>query len=303
MKIEKSICYTVFILAVFFLVSCSPKKMATNVIGDISTSGMIALEDEEDVAFAKDASPALIKTLEVLRGGNPKDPTILTLLSKAYGQYTFGFTEEEMLSLEKTDPAYERLRARAELFYRRGKEYGIGSLIHKSGMKRAFKSSFQDFEKEIKKLGKKDVPALYWTAFNWANWLNLNLDDPSAIVDVPRVEAMIKRVIEISPDYNFGTAQAMLGVLEISRPKMLGGNPKKSLEHFEKAMSANPNYLMTKVLFAQFYAKATMNKDLYKSTLQEVLSADPSAISNQRLAGEMAKRRAKLLLDKRHSQF
>lgn len=289
-------------LALTLLASCSPKKLTTNIIGDIGTAGMIAVEDEQDVAFAKEASPALIKTLEVLRAGNMKDPTILALLAKAYGQYTYGFTEEEMLSA-KDAASYEKAKARANLFYRRGMEYGVASLAQKGFMNKAFKSSFPDFEKAVKKLGKKDIDALFWTAFNWASWLNLNLDDPTAIVDLPRIEAMAKRVVELKPDYNYGSALSLLAVIQISRPKMLGGDPAKAKNLFDDAMKVAPDYLMTKVLFAQFYARNVQDKTLFTSTLEEVKAGDASKVKGQRLANEMAKRRAEILLNSKQKFF
>jgi hypothetical protein len=301
MKIKITAVFITFIVLVFSA-SCSPKKLATHVVGQIGIDGMVAVEDEQDVWFARESSPALIKTLEVLRGGNPKDHIILALLSKAYGQYTFGFVEEEMLSA-KDDDAYEKARNRANNFYRRGMEFGMLSLSQKSYMKKAFNSSLPDFEKELKKLGKKDIAALFWTAFNWANWLNLNLDDPSAIVDLPRIQAMIKRVLDIDANYNYGTAKTMLAVIEVSRPKMLGGNPQKSLTLFEEAIKAFPDYLMTKVLFAQYYARNVQNKELFTTTLENVESGDTSKIPGQRLSNEMAKRRAAILLKLKQKLF
>lgn len=289
-------------VTLFFLASCSPKKLATKVVGQISTAGMVAVEDEQDVEFARAASPALIKTLEVLRGGNPKDETILALLSKAYGQYAFGFIEEDILSA-KDNASYEKSKDRADIFYRRGMEFGIASLAQKGYMEKAFKSDFASFQRAVKKLGKNDIAALFWTAFNWANWLNLNLDDPSAIVDVPRIEAMVKRVLEIDPNYNYGSAKAMLAVMEVSRPKMLGGDPKKALALFEEAIKSSPDYLMTKVLFAQYYARSVQDKNLFTSTLEEVTSGDPTKIPSQRLANEMAKRRAAILLNSKQKLF
>jgi len=283
---------------------CGMKKMATNIIGKIATDGMVAVESEEDVDFARQTAPSLIKTLEVLKQGNPKDARSLTLLSLSYGQYAFGFLEEDMLKFKKGSPEFEAARTRADLFYRRGREYGIAALISKGSMKTAFKSSIPDFKKAVSKLGKSEVPALFWTSFNWANYLNLHLDDPNTIVDLPRIQAMIDRVIELNPKFYYSSARAFKGVIAASRPKMLGGDPAIAQKEFKQAMDEAPGYLMTKVIYARYYTKQMQDQELFKKSLNEVLEAD--AVKNlpeQRLANELAKRMAKLLLLKEKELF
>lgn len=285
-----------FLASLFLIASCTPKKLATNVIGKISYDGIKSLEDEEDVRFAREASPALIKTLEVLRYGNLNNKDTLILLSKAYGQYTFGFLEEDMLALKKDSERYKRARERADLFYKRGREYGIAALTTKASMKKAFNAPFPEFQKAVNGLNKSYVPALFWTAFNWIGWLNLNLSDPSAAADLPRIEAMVKRALELDPDFNYGSVHVLIATINAARPKMLGGNLELSRTEFEKAISVEPNYLMTKVMFAQYYARQALDVELFEKTLTEVMEAKPEALPGQRLANELAKRRAKVLI-------
>ena len=275
--------------------SCSMKGMATNVIGKVASDGMAAVEGEEDVLFARESAPPLIKTLEVLRSGNPRDYRSLVLLSQSYGQYAFGFLEEDMLRLAPESAEYRDARDRADLFYRRGREYGIAALSVR-GMTKAFKSPFPEFKKAVGRLGKRDIPALLWTSFNWANYLNLHLDEPAVIADLARIEAMVDRILELDPGFYCSSARSLKGVILSMKPKMLGGKPEEARAYFEKAMEASPNYLMTKVLFSQYFARSQQDSALFKSSLEEVTGADATAMPEQRLANELAKRRAKLLL-------
>jgi len=299
----KHMLIVIFLIPAIHLTACSTKKMATNVIGKISTDGMTALECEEDVAFARESALPLLKTLEVLRHGNTKDRVTLVLLSKAYAEFVFGFLEDDMLRYRKDSKEYKEARRRADLFYRRGKEYGIAALIESRAMHRAFKSPFQQFNKALSKLGKKYAPALFWTAFNWAGWLNLNADDPTAIINLPRIEAMVRRVIELDSNFYYGSAHALLATLASSRPKMLGGDPELANREFHVAMNIAPDYLMTKVLFAQYYARQVQDEDLFQSSLDEVLAADVTNFPQQRLVNELAKRRAELLLGMKKKFF
>ncbi|HQH80185.1 MAG TPA: TRAP transporter TatT component family protein [bacterium] len=304
MKIRgKTIFLLSTLIALISISACSPKHIATGVVADIGSSGMISMESETSVEFARSASPALIKTLEVLRYGNKKNSTALTLLSKAYGQYAFGFIENDMLSAKNGSPEKKSLLSDAELFYRRGKEYGIAALIKNKSMKKAFKSHVSLFEKEVKKMGKNDVDALFWTSFNWANWLNLNIDDPSAIVDLPRIEAMVRRVIELNENFYFGSAHAILGTIAASRPEMLGGEPELAKSEFIRAMEISPSNLMTKVMYAMYYARRIQDKKLFEDTLNDVIFSDVKPQDGQQLSNALAKIRAKRLLEMKEEVF
>lgn len=278
-------------------------KMATHVISGISTDGMVAIESEQDVDFAAQSLPSLIKTLEVLRYGDKKDRQSLTLLSKAYASYTFGFVEEDLLALSDKDPKRAAAAARADLFYGRGKDFGIAALKSDSSMSKAFDAPFPQFERAVKSLGRKYVPALFWTSFNWANWLNLHRDDPSAVVDLPRIKAMVERVVALEPNFYCGSAHALLGVIAISRPATLGGDPKLAEKEFQEAMRIEPKYLMTPVMFALYYARQTNDPALFKKTLDDVIAADAASLPSQRLSNELARQRAKVLLGKTKDLF
>ncbi len=283
--------------------ACGMKKVATRVISNISTDGMVAIESERDVEFARQSLPPLIKTLEVLRYGNTKDVRALTLLSKAYGSYAFGFLEEDMLSLSEKDPRRADASARADLFYDRGKQFGIAALKSNSGMRKAFDAPFPEFKRAAGHLGKKYLPALFWTAFNWANWLNLHRDDPAAVVDAPRIKALAERVIELDPKFYYGSAHALLGAIAASRPATLGGDTALADKEFHEAMGIERRYLMTDILYAIYYTRQINDAALFRKTLEEVEAADAAALPEQRLANELAKRRAKILLSQQGKLF
>ena len=290
-------------ISLLLTAGCSMKTITTNTVANISTTGMEALEGETDVEFARAAAPALIKTLEVFRYGNLKNERMLTELSLAYAQYTFGFVEEDILSSSDGSKEHATALARAEDFYRRGREFGIAALSRQRHLHKGFKSAFKEFDLAIKKTGKKDVPALFWTAFNWASWVNLNRTDPMAIIDMPRIGAMIDRVIELDSNFYYGSAHAFKAIIAVSRPKMLGGNPELAKAEFEKAVEIEPDYLMTKVLYAQYYARQMQDRELFHHLLSEVIENSDNKLKEQALANALARRRAKLLLKMENKLF
>lgn len=268
---------------------CGLKKMTTRTVGAISWDGSAILESEQDVQLARESTVPLIKSLEVFSAGDPDDRRYMALLAKAYGQYAFGFYEEDIIRYKGRDDAkYKMSLNRADLFYGRGKDYGRHGLNAKSAP--------DDF-------GKKDIPLLFWTAFSWGNWLNLHKDDPGAIVEMPSVQALVERVVELEPNYYYGAALSFLGALHASRPAMLGGDSAKSREYFNRALEASPHYLMNKVIAALYLAVQTQDRAYFERLLREVMAADANALPEQRLANELAKRRAALLLERVDDYF
>lgn len=276
------------------LTGCGLKKMTTRTVGAISWDGQEILDRDSDVELARNNTIPLIRSLEVFSAGDPDDRRYLALLSKSYGQYAFGFYEEDMLRLKNIDGVeYAIAKRRADLFYERGMNYGKRALGTRDLL-----GPLPELEKALAKQSEKEVPVLFWSAFSWGNWLNLHRDDPLAIIEVPQVTAIVERVVELDPSYEYGSALSFLGVLGSVRPAMLGGKPEEARQHFDRAIEIAPNFLMNKVMMAQYFAVQVQDKELFVRLLREVLSSDPSALPERRLANELAQRRATLLLDR-----
>jgi len=78
---------------------------------------------------------------------------------------------------------------------------------------------------------------------------------------------------------------------------MLGGNPEKSRHHFEKALDLTENkYLLVQLFFAKTYAVQNQDRELFESQLQAVLQAPPDLLPEQRLANQVARKKAAKLL-------
>ncbi|MDB4151042.1 TRAP transporter TatT component family protein [Pseudomonadales bacterium] len=74
-------------------------------------------------------------------------------------------------------------------------------------------------------------------------------------------------------------------------------------KHFERAIEiAAGQYLMTKVIFAEQYAKLTFDKDLYDQLLTEVLAANP-VVEGITLTNVLAQQRAQVLLAESDDYF
>lgn len=272
-------------------------------MSEIAWDGQPVLEQSEDPELSRKNILPMLTMLEVFAHENPTDKTTATLLAKSYGQYAFGFFEEDLLQLKKETDAYQSSQKRAKRFYEKGKQYGLAALSRKKSFQKALKLPLSDFEQSLQSFRKKDVPLLFWTSFCWASSVNLNRDDPFAIADLPKVTAILDRVLQLDANYYYSSALAFRAVLHASKPQLLGGNPGEAKKMFEAAFAQEPHYLMHKVLYAQYYAVQIQDKTLYQQTLEGVAFADDQALESQVLANKLAKRRANILLQKVNQFF
>ena len=124
-----------------------------------------------------------------------------------------------------------------------------------------------------------------------------NLDSVEAFADIPRLETLMKKVHELNPAFHHAGPNLFLGAFYGGRSRMLGGNPEKSRHHFEKALELTENkYLLVRLLFAKTYAVQNQDRELFESQLQAVLQAPPNLFPEQRLANEVARKKAAQLL-------
>lgn len=301
----KKFIYLTLVVSLFFI-SCTPKKIASDMTAKIMAGGAPKMEQEYDVDIARSAGMTLLKMLETFQYDNPENPVINTLLARSYANYAQGFLELDLLRAKDAGDAaqYQKVYERAKTFYERGRDYGIEALKKKGSLKAALKKDVQTFEKAVQGLSGSAVPELMWTATAWGGWINLNKDSPQAIADFARVEMMVKKVLELDETYYYGSPHIFLGFAYGSRPKMFGGDLDKSKEHFEIAIDITERrFLMSLVYYAEIYAVQAQDQGLFKSLLNEVLTADAGALPEARLANEIAKLRAQELLQNEKKYF
>lgn len=172
----------------------------------------------------------------------------------------------------------------------------------------AYREGMAAKEKEeniVKKLGKEDMDALYWTAANLARYAKFASFSKKLAVK-SRVRTLWDRVLEVDPDYNYGGVYRFFGGYYALVPSITGEqDPVKSREMFEKGVQSAPHYLETKVLFAEAYCTHGKVKDreLFRKLLNEVLEADVSAYPEIAPENNIAKNKARALLAQESELF
>ncbi len=277
------------VLALFS--GCTLEKMAVRSSISILDKSVEAMEEESDSEFAREAMAANLKMMEGLMKADPENDHLLLLAAQGFGGYAISFIEDE-------DPE------RAKGFYKRGKDYGLKILKKKKKFGEALFGNMEQFHASFSEFGTEDVPALFWTGYNWGQWLNLSKDSPEAIIEMPRIEALMKYVLELDEGYYFGGPHLFFGAYYAGKPRMFGGDPNKAKRHFERALElSGGRFLMISYMYAKTYAVQVQDKELFEKLLKGVLEAPADILPSQRLANEVAKSKAKRLLAQAEDLF
>jgi hypothetical protein len=261
------------------------QTIAVRSTGTIVDYGLEAINEESDLQLAEQSIASDLKLVEGLIKADPSNERLLLMASRGFGSYALGFVEDNSPD-------------RARVFYLRARDYGLRILTQHNEFGKGWERDFETFQRALSTMKKDDVPAIFWTANAWANYIRLTLSDPAAIADLPKVEALLRFVVEKEDSYYFGSSHVALGVLLASRPKILGGDPDKARAHFERALDIGKGkFFMAHVYYAMSYAVQVQDKGLFSSLLQKVEEGSLEVLPEQRLANAIAKRKAKKLLE------
>ena len=269
----------------FLLSGCSPSRMAVEVSLSLMESQIMAMQEERDLELAKQAIPANLKMLEGLLKQDPDNIWILENLAKGFCGYAFSF-------LEDTEPQ------RASSLYTRGRKYALRATIIRTGREKWHDLSLDEWSQALNDVQVSHQPALFWMGQCWGSWLMQNLDSMDAFSDIPRLEKLMNKVHDLNPSFHYAGSHLFLGAFYGGRSKMLGGKPEKSRYHFEKALEITKSkYLLARLIFAKTYAVQSQNRDLFEFQLQTVLQSPPDLFPEQRLANQVARKKAAELLE------
>jgi len=241
----------------------------------------LALQKQTDLKLIEEGAPSLLLLLDGLIDSDPDNESFLMTGAKAYGGYASILNEDGQVD-------------RAVNMSIKAKRYGITLLKQLPGLENIDNSSLDDIEHALGQIGSSKVGHLFWGAYGWAVWIQYQQGAPAAMADLPIVEQIMLRVVELDETYYYGGAHIFLGTYYGSRPKMFGGKPEASRKHFERALAINKRqYLLTQVAYAESYARTVFDRDLYLKLLAEVikqpLKNDDLASSNK-LAKVMAEK-------------
>ena len=272
---------------IVFLSGCAHKVAVEPPTGSFLEDIYATANTNADVDMFSTAMPPYLQYMDSLIGPESAE-LLLYRLSGAYYGYAFCFVED-------TD------KKEASSLYLKGRDYALNELKRYRIFNQAitYESSILAFKQSLPaSFDKKNIQALYWTAMNWAGWIDINLDKPEALTDIPKVEAILEFINGLDSSYNNGSVHAAVGALYANRPKADGGNPEKAREEFDNAFTYSGNsILLFHVMYARYYATQTQDKELFRKTLTTVLETPANTYADKTFLNEVARRKAKVLLD------
>ena len=262
------------IIAILAVQACS--------IGNLPSNLSRSMMNQEDPELVRTAAPAYLLMLDALVATYPDDETFLIPAAKLYGAYAGIFSNNE---------------AQTRRMANRSKVYALRALCEEEeDLCEVLDHSIEEILVELDDLDEDELNIVYTLASSWASWIQANSSDWDAIAQLPKVKVLFKWVLSYDMDYDRGTAQAYMGVLESQLPPSLGGRPDLAKMHFENAIRAsNGRHLMAKVLYAQQYARLIYEQELHDRLLNEVIQADHIA-EGLTLINQLAKQQAEVLL-------
>ena len=285
------------------LSGCSLHRYALNKASDaISTSGS-AFASDDDPELIKAAAPFSLKLMESLLAENPQHAGLLTALASDFTQYSFAFVQEDADELEAQDlKASDALRHRARRLYLRARDYGSRGLeVNHPGFTNQLAS---DPRAAVRVATQADVPLLYWTAAAWASAISLSKDNPAIVGQIPAMEALIMRALELDEDYDHGALQSFMITFEMSRPGAGKDAATRSRQRFDRAVALSKGADASPyVALAEAVAIQTQNVKQFESLLNQALAINADAQPEIRLANLVMQRRARWLLSRKSEFF
>lgn len=260
--------------------------MVTSKLGD-DLSSAIANQDDPDTVRA--GAPAYLLLIDGLISGSPRDRRLLIAGARLNSAYAAVFVED---------------RERAQRMAGRAKRYAERAIcLERPRICELANGAYPEFVEAVNKTDYDDLPALYAYALSRALWIQTHSDDWSAIADLPKVEAMLVRVVMLDEDFERGDPYLYLGVIRSQLPPALGGKPEEGRKAFKRsiALSEGKN-LMAKVELARRYARMVFDRELHDRLLEEVLAA-PAEADGFTLSNVLAQRQAKALLESAADYF
>ena len=263
------------------LISCSPNQMVVKEMSTLVEDGLKAFEKDSDLAMIAKAMPSHIKLTEAMLAQSPDNRKLRILLAQLYGAYAFAFEEtdfeakyygsDDFILPEHRFYSTQKIKRALSYHFFKGAEYAksVLSLKYPEAKKALGNVVLQD--KFIQKLTSEDVPALFWYGFNLGGYVSQNLDSVRAMALGSQTEAVMQRVIALSPDYYYGTAHMVLMVFYAARPSMLGGRLETALDHYKTLKAiAGDRFLLADVLYARYYLTRTHARNAYETILDRV---------------------------------
>ena len=287
---------TAFCVLSLSLTGCALRQVAVDRLSDAIAASGTTYSADDDPELIRAAVPFSLKLMESLIAENPAHKGLLLAGAKGFTQYTYAFIEQEADEIEDRNLAYAAaLRERARKLYARARDYGMhGIAVARPDFSRRFHA---DPRRTLTEIPVEDVGLLYWTAASWAALITLSKDSPAVLADIPLVEALIDRALELDESYDRGAIHTFLIAYEMVRQGKPGDPAVRARAHFARARELSAEMDIAPLLsLAESVCVPAQERAEFAALLDEALRFDPNRAPPNRLSNIVMQRRARLLL-------
>jgi hypothetical protein len=272
------------LLALLAVTGCiSSQQVITDNAPALFRSIALSANRQSDVALVRQGIPAYLMLVDGMLQNYPENRDLLLAGAQAYSAYAAVLEEDQ--------------QDRAAQLSEKAKQYALKALELTPPFEGSLGKPLAVFQERLERTEKSQVPTLFWVGNIWGSWIATSNEGPAAMADLPWVEALMDRVLQLDPGFYYGGAYLFKAILLAARPEQFGGNLVKAKEYFQKARDyGRGKFLMTDVYYAEYYARQTLNRDLFVSTLKRVLETPPDVEPELTLTNTLAQRKAKKLL-------
>jgi hypothetical protein len=311
------------------LVGCGGviRHQAAGTTAQLLVDAQPALQMESDYEMAARAIPGALKTVEGFYVAD-EQPALREILTEGYCQYATAFVEDEWeIAKFKKDldqTAYHN--ERASKMFARCMNYALVDLP--AGFEKDMFGAPDVAKKRIDSIGLDHRTALMWAGVGLGGMINHNLTRVEMLSMLPTVKVILERIVAIDTaqrgqidgtkhvpcdsgcTVRLALPHIALGMVASAASAQFGGDAKKATDEFAIALritadAAHPDgkMLLARVLWAYRVGLQTNDRKLFHDQLVKVLETDPAIWPEQRLANEVAQRRARRYLSHEKDLF
>ena len=289
---------------------CDLGKITVNTTAKVLVRAQPSMNQESDYELARAAIPGTLKTIEGFWVVSPHNKDLIGLLTEGYCQYGTAFVEDdwEVATFAQDLDAEARDNARASDVFTRCLNYALMSLGPR-WQKEIFGTPEVE-TKLVKDTGADQRTPLMWAALALGSLINHNLTRVEMLAYLPMVQMMLHRVVELDQAHPPKDEQLAalphiaLGMLYSAASAQFGGDAQKATAEFQQALAlTHDKMLLARALWGYRVGVMTNNRQLFHDQLVKVLETPGSVWPEQRLANEVAHRRARRYLSHEKDLF
>ena len=281
----------------FLCGGCSLREMAINQVGDILAETGATFTSDEDPELVANALPFGLKFMESVLAEQPEHIGLLLATSEGFTQYAYAFVYLEAVKMRSADYYRAReLELRSKKLFLRARDYGMRGLEAKfPGFGPFFKA---DPRAAVRQVDTGGVGLLYWTAASWASAVNVDMTDAFLLADLPKIDVLVDRVLELDENFENGAIHSLLISYEMVRLAKEGNPEDRAYDHFKKAVALSGGFdAAPYISYATSVCVPTERREEFIQVLNTALGIDPKGIPELTLSNVLMQEYGQWLLD------